>query len=82
VTGFYHRFPYPDKEVIFMEREISNSTKLIESRLFVSLILDKYLSDTTGTIDKQDMSVMADLLAMVENCLYQHISAMEEAATA
>jgi hypothetical protein len=59
-----------------MEREKTNSTNLIQSRLFVSLILDKYLSDTEKTIDKQDMNVMANILMQVENCLDQHILTM------
>jgi hypothetical protein len=59
-----------------MEREKTNSTNLIQSRLFVSLILDKYLSDAERTIDKQDMDVMANILMQVENCLDQHILTM------
>jgi hypothetical protein len=64
------------------EHERFNSTKLIESRLFVSLILDKYLSDTDRAIDTQDMNVIADILMQVENWIDEYISAMEEAANA
>ena len=65
-----------------MEREIPSPTKLIESRLFVSLILDKYLSDTDRAIDRQDMSIMADILTQVENWLDEYTLAIKEAANA
>jgi hypothetical protein len=65
-----------------MEREIPDSTKLIESRLFVSLILDKYLSDADRAIDRQDMNVMADILSKAESWLDEYILAMKETASA
>ena len=64
------------------KHEKSNPTDLIESRLFVSLILDKYLSDTDRAIDRQDMNVMANLLMQVESWLDEYTLATKEAANA